>query len=157
MSNIVLVGLPGSGKTSLGKTLSAMLKTEFYDADEAISYVTGKTVKELIKTDGKKAYAEQEKKAVRAFSHLDDAIISVGALAVKDEENVSLLKENGILVFVERDLDKLVSDKFTAKQTEKMAQELLPLYEKHAHFAIDNNRTVFETAKNLLSRLGIGE
>jgi shikimate kinase len=107
MKNIVLVGLMGAGKTTVGKILSEKLKREFIDTDEMIVKSEKKSINEIFAQNGEKYFRELEKNIVLKVSQMVDKIISVGGGALENSENVSNLKHNGILFYLKADVDTL--------------------------------------------------
>ncbi len=131
--NIVLVGMPGSGKTTVGKLLSKTIGTELVDTDALIAEKTGKTPDELIKTLGEPAFRDIEAEAVKEASMLQGKIIATGGGAVLREENHDLLHENGRVYFLDRPLEDIVptSDRPLSSSREALEQrykERYPLY-----------------------------
>lgn len=95
--NIVLVGFMGTGKTSTGRLLAAMLGRQFVDVDSEIEAAAGLTVPAMF--DRSEAFfREQEKRMIAKVSRRANSVISTGGGAVKDPENIARLRENGILV-----------------------------------------------------------
>ena len=107
MKNIVLVGLMGAGKTTVGKILSEKLKREFIDTDEMIVKSEKKSINEIFAQNGEKYFRELEKNIVLKVSQMVDKVISVGGGALENFENVSNLKHNGILFYLKADVDTL--------------------------------------------------
>ncbi len=105
--NIVLIGMPGCGKTATGRYLAEKTGREFVDTDEEILKTVGKTADELIRIHGEKAFRDIESEVIRRVSALQGKIISTGGGAILREENVELLRENGRLYFLDRALDDI--------------------------------------------------
>ncbi len=105
--NVVLVGMPGCGKTSTGKIIAEKLGFEFVDTDEEIHKKTGKFAHEIIEENGEKAFRDVESEVVKTVSKLQGRVISTGGGAILRKENVELLRENGKIFFLDRPLEKL--------------------------------------------------
>lgn len=90
--NFVLIGYRATGKTSAGRAAAGMLGMDFYDIDEIVKANTGKSVKEIVASDGWPAFRAQEKAAVRNLPDSGDNIISLGGGAVLDPDNVQELR-----------------------------------------------------------------
>lgn len=105
--NIVLVGMPGSGKSTVGKILSKDLDKEFVDIDELIIEKTGRTPSEIITKDGEKAFRDIEQEIIAAVSLRQNVIIATGGGAVLRSINTELLRENGRIYFLDRPLESL--------------------------------------------------
>ena len=95
--NIVLVGFMGTGKTSIGKRLSAQLRMRYTDTDDIIERDSGRHISDIFAEDGEPAFRELESEAVRKVSELDNYIISTGGGVVLREANMVALKRNGII------------------------------------------------------------
>ncbi len=131
--NIVLVGMPGSGKTTVGKLISQNLGLELLDTDVLITEKTGKTPDELIKTLGETAFREIESEIIYEVSKLQGKIIATGGGAVISKSNQGLLRENGRVYFLDRPLKDIVptSDRplsSNREALEKRYNERYPIY-----------------------------
>lgn len=134
-SNIVLTGIMGCGKTTLGKMLAKRLNMGFIDIDKFIEDKYGK-IPELFKK-GENYFREIEHSAVLEISDREGFVIATGGGVVIREDNISALKRKGIIFFIDRPLDKILSDIDTSgrpllkdgkdKLTE-IYQERYPLY-----------------------------
>jgi len=109
MKNIVLIGMPGSGKTTLGRLLAEMLNREFIDADPEIEKDAGKTIPELFAVS-EDHFREQETKTARRLAKLQDKVLAMGGGVVLREENIACLKENGLIIFLDRSPEDIVGD-----------------------------------------------
>lgn len=96
--NIILTGFMGVGKTSLGKLLAQKLGRGFIDLDEKIERDSGLTIPEIFEKYGEKYFRELEKAAVKEVSTRKNIIIATGGGTVKDEENLNLLKNSGVII-----------------------------------------------------------
>ncbi len=152
--NIVLVGMPGCGKTTIGKILSNELKMSFVDTDCIITEKTGKTPAELICEKGEKAFREIEADAVKEASKCWGSIIATGGGAVLKEENVSLLKQNGRIYFIDRALEAIIptEDRPLSKNVELLKEryrERYPIYSSCADFRLRATNDAFENAEKI--------
>ena len=109
MKNIVLIGMPGSGKTTLGRCLAEMLNREFIDADPEIEKDAGKTIPELFAVS-EDHFREQETKTARRLAKLRDKVLAMGGGVVLREENIACLKENGQIIFLDRPPGDIAGD-----------------------------------------------
>lgn len=109
MKNIVLIGMPGSGKTTLGRCLAEMLNREFIDADPEIEKDAGKTIPELFAVS-EDHFREQETKTARRLAKLRDKVLAMGGGVVLRDENIACLKENGLIIFLDRSPEDIVGD-----------------------------------------------
>lgn len=105
--NIILIGMPGCGKTTIGKALSVFLNRKFLDTDNLIEVNTVKTVPDIIKTEGEAAFRKIETEILKEVSKQSGKIIATGGGIVTVSENIDLLKQNSIVFFLDRPLDEL--------------------------------------------------
>ncbi len=105
--NIVLIGMPGCGKTTIGKALSEITGKTFIDTDEVITEKYG-NISEIIKGKGEPYFREIEAEQVKKVSMLSGCVIATGGGAVLKKENVDSLKQNGIIFFLNRPLCDIV-------------------------------------------------
>lgn len=105
--NLVLIGMPGCGKTTIGKTLAEQLHLDYVDTDDACVLEDGRSVVDIITQEGEPYFRRLESSVVRTCAARQHCVIATGGGAVLDPENVSLLRENGRLYFIDRPLDLL--------------------------------------------------
>lgn len=98
--NIVLVGLMGAGKTTIGKLLSNITKKEFTDSDEIIEKEAGKTINEIFAEHGEKHFRDLEKNTIKKLSEKSNLIISTGGGSIENIENIENLKTNSVLFYL---------------------------------------------------------
>ncbi|MBQ9544750.1 MAG: hypothetical protein IJV00_06465 [Clostridia bacterium] len=106
--NIVLSGMPGSGKSTVGRILAERLGKEFLDTDELITKKTGRTPARIITEDGEKFFREIEAKTVAEAANSSGKVIATGGGAILNEESVKALKRNGRIFFLDRALKDLI-------------------------------------------------
>lgn len=154
-SNIVLIGMPTCGKTTLGKLLAEKLDREHYDIDDIIIKDRKKMITDIFSNEGEKAFREYEKKAVKEVYKKEGVIISCGGGTILDQENVNLLKQNGILIFLDRDLDKLAYDETrpitsSKEKLEKIYKERYDIYTSVKDITIKNNDTKKQAVERII-------
>lgn len=155
--NLVLTGMPSSGKTSVGKAYAARCGKRFVDTDEIICSRIESSVSELIKKNGENAFRDLESAVIRELSAESGLVIATGGGAVLREENVRALKRNGLLVFLDRPLDKLVptDDRPLSDNPEKLAalfEKRRPIYLHAADIRLNADGTVEEVCALLSER-----
>ncbi len=134
--NIVLVGMPGCGKTTIGKRLANMLNRPFVDMDDEITKEIGCSISEYFEKHGEQAFRDVETKiAKEIIAPLNGAVIATGGGAILRNENVNALRANGKLYFIDRPLEQLVAtgDRPTANNFEKMKQRYEERYHRYCH------------------------
>ena len=107
MKNIVLVGMMGAGKTTVGEFLSAKLNRELKDIDRVIEQEQKKSIIEIFTDDGEEAFRKLESETIEKFSNMSDLIISTGGGALEKANNLSNLQKNGIIIYLEADIEEL--------------------------------------------------
>ena len=103
MTNIVLIGMTGSGKTTIGKELASRLKLSFIDMDDFIEKQAGKSIPELFE-QGEAVFRSLETDACIKLADATDTVISTGGGAVLKQENQKWLKQAGVIVWIDRPL-----------------------------------------------------
>ena len=159
--NIVLVGMPGCGKSSVGKYLAELMGREFFDCDEEISK-KGKSPAELIEQDGEEYFRQIESDALSELCKKNGCVIATGGGAVTKERNYDIIHQNAIVVFIERELNRLSTNGRPLSQggrdkLQKMYEVRHPLYKKFSHFSVKSQRTWQETTAQILECMGIGK
>lgn len=101
--NIVLIGFMGTGKSSIGIKLAEKLNMKFVDMDREIEKLTGMTVSELFRRHGEIRFRSEERLMARKLSQQKNLVIATGGGVVLKEENIKVLKENGILICLTAD------------------------------------------------------
>lgn len=140
--NVVLIGMPSSGKSAIGKAVAEKLGRKFFDSDSAIEETTGETPESIIKTRGEAAFRKIESDVIAKLSAKSGAVISTGGGAATIPENVENLKRNGVIIYIKRDLGKLSSEGRPISEREGIAalyEKRKPLYEGAADGVADNN------------------
>jgi shikimate kinase len=106
--NLVLVGYRASGKTTVGRRLSASLQKAFVDTDDLIEERQGIPIGEIVKIHGWDYFRAIERKVISEISDHDDLIIAAGGGAVLEAENVKALKRNGFIIWLKADIQILL-------------------------------------------------
>lgn len=107
--NIVLIGMSGCGKTTIGQELSKEIEYDFYDCDEYIQNISNKTISQLFE-EGEDVFRNWEAKACIDLSKKQKCIISTGGGVIKKPENIKFLKETGIIFFINRPVNHIKKD-----------------------------------------------
>lgn len=145
--NIVLIGMPGCGKTTIGKLLADRLNMQFCDIDQYIEQKEGKSISDIFKK-GEAFFRCIENKAVKEVSKNSSFVISTGGGVIKSAENMKLLKKNGVILFINRSVEDIISDVDTSARPllkdgkEKLYtlyKERYPLYKQYCDCEIKND------------------
>ena len=148
MENIVLVGMPGCGKSTVGKALADRLGKTVVDADAEIVKLAGKPIPEIFADDGEAVFRDWESKALESLGKGSGQIIATGGGCVTKDRNYPLLHQNGTIFWLQRDLAKLPTDGRPLSQANKlteMYETRQPLYAAFADTVIDNNGALEDT------------
>ena len=121
--NIVLVGMPASGKTTVGKILQKKLDKKLFDTDELITKRIGMSIKDFFDLHGEEAFRYVESQVIKELANKHSIIIATGGGAILREENISALKYNGRIFFIDRPIDKLMPTKSRPLASNKEAIE----------------------------------
>lgn len=149
MENVVLIGMPGSGKSTVGELLAQFLGKRFVDADAEIVSTTQKTIPEIFSEGGEPAFREIETQVLDNLGKQSGLVIATGGGCVTQSRNYPLLHQNGTIICLERDLSLLPTEGRPLSQAgklEEMYRIRKPLYERFADFTIGNNGSPQETA-----------
>ena len=150
MTNIVLIGMPGCGKTTVGQALSRLTGREAIDLDACIVKKAGCSIPEIFAREGEAAFRTLEREVTAEIGNLSGKIILTGGGVVKDPRNYGPLHQNGRIYHLMRDLDALPTDGRPLSQTTALSalwEERAPLYASFRDEVIDNNGSVEETAE----------
>ena len=140
--SIVLIGMPASGKSTVGRLLRKKLGREFIDTDDLIVEAEGKSIPEIFSLYGEKYFRDAETRAVKKASEHCGAVIATGGGAILREENLDALRENGRLYFIDRPLKDLIptSNRPLSSDVEsikKRYSERYEIYKRCADVIID--------------------
>ena len=143
MGGVILVGMMGSGKTTVGRELAARLEVPFKDTDKMLAYILGRPEHELFRYLGEEAYRQHETRLLRDLE-LDDAVLSTGGGIVTCEENWVELRRLGTTVFLDVDGDVLKNRLRTAKKRRPLLE--VPDWEDALSRLLHERREQYEKA-----------
>ena len=149
--NVILIGMPGSGKTEIGKALAKKLNREFADTDAWVEKTAGKPIVNIFNEDSEEAFRKLENQALEELCKQNGLVIATGGGVIKREENRNILRQNGSIIFLNRNINELeVSGRPLSESegVEKLAEERLPIYSAWADFTI-KVRGVEDTAESI--------
>ena len=161
--NIYLIGLMGSGKTTLGKILSKKLDKHFYDSDQVIEEKLGVNVPMIFEYEGEAGFREREKDILKELVSKQNIVLATGGGIILSESNRNLLAKNGIVIYLQSNQKDLVLRMKNDKTRpllkngnveliiKKLCQEREPLYEEIADFKITTkNKRIYEVVNEII-------
>lgn len=157
MENIVLIGMPGCGKSTVGKLLAEKLNRPFIDADARIAEQAGMPIPEIFARESETGFRQRETKILSELGMGAGAVIATGGGCVTQSDNYPLLHQNSRIYWLKRAVVTLPTEGRPLSQTQDLGQMYArrePMYQHFADAAVDNNRTPEETVKQILSMEG---
>jgi len=151
-ANIVLIGMPGSGKTTVGQALAALTGREAIDVDQRIAERAGKSIPEIFAQEGEEAFRALERQETAEAGKLSGKIILTGGGVVKDVRNYASLHQNGRIYHLLRELALLPTEGRPVSQSTALADlwtQRKPMYEAFRDVLIENSGSVEETAQKI--------
>lgn len=152
MGNLILVGMPGCGKSTVGQLLAQKLERPFWDTDRELEKILGKPIGEYIIKNGEKDFREKETAVLEQLGKRSGLVIATGGGCVTRPENYPLLHQNGTIVFLERELSKLPKSGRPLSQRGSLSNLYtirLPMYRFFADLTVDNDATLEIAAKRV--------
>ena len=137
--NIVLIGMPGSGKTTVGKRVAELTGRDFIDLDDEVYFKAGQTPEEMILVQGEETFRKTETQVLREISKGHGQVIATGGGVVTREENRQLLQQNSVIVYLERDIEDLETCGRPLSQyrgVEELFKEREALYQDWSNFTV---------------------
>ena len=156
MKNVILIGMPGTGKSVVGRALAERLGYTFIDADDVIVETAGKTLPEILRTDGLDTFLEIEARVGETMEY-ENTVIATGGCMVLYEKAMEHLKENGVVVWLETPLSQ-INDRMPDDLTDRgiaapqgmtirqIYEQREPLYAKYADLIVASKDGEHDTA-----------
>lgn len=160
-NNIILIGMPGSGKSTIGRVLADKLKMIFIDSDLYIEEKKGCSINELF-AFGEESFRDIETITQKELLQRQGIVLATGGGVIKKSENVNLLRKSGLVVFINRDVENIIKDidiscrpliKKDIRKLYTLYEERYDLYKKCCHIAINNNSSIEECIINIISQI----
>lgn len=158
--NIVLIGMPGAGKTTIGRMLYERLDLKFVDVDDFIVEESGKTIPELFDVS-ESHFRNVESEAVKKLSRDNASIIATGGGVIKNKKNIEELKKKGIIVFIDRPLGNIAGDveiskrpllKDGVQKLYDLYDERYELYKKYCDFHVINDQGIDSVVEKIIEK-----
>lgn len=156
MENIILIGMPGCGKSTVGKLLSQMTGRKCIDSDEMIVQLAGKTIPEIFFQDGETHFRHLESQVLETLGKQSGLIICTGGGCVTQRRNYPMLHQNGTIFWLQRDLSLLSTDGRPLSQKGDLMQmfrQREPMYAQFSDHSIDNNGSISQAASMILKKM----
>ena len=160
MKNIVLIGMPACGKSTIGYWLSKKINYPFVDVDRYLEEKENRIISDIFSNEGEKYFRELETKYLKELSEKEGIIISTGGGAVKNKENIDILKENGIIVFINRTIDDISRENHRNRpllqnpdNIRKLYDERIKLYRQYADIIIKNDDSMDVIVDRIITAL----
>ena len=160
MKNIVLIGMPACGKSTIGYWLSKKINYPFLDVDRYLEEKENRIISDIFSNEGEKYFRELETKYLKELSEKEGIIISTGGGAVKNKENIDILKENGIIVFLNRTIDDISRENHRNRpllqnpdNIRKLYDERIKLYRQYADIIIKNDDSMDVIVDRIITAL----
>ena len=157
--NIVLIGMPGCGKTVIGQALAEELGREFADTDQFIEVLTGSSIPDFIREHGEESFRIYESSLAFELGQQSGIVVSTGGGIVKEPANFESLKRNSIVVYINRPMDMLATEgrplSSSKEAVAKLYMERFALYNQFADFKIDNIGSIEDAVKAIREAAGL--
>jgi shikimate kinase len=159
--NIVLIGMPGSGKSTVGAMAAHQTGRSFFETDALIEAQEGTTIARIFEEKGEGYFRDAESAAVRVLAKEENAVISTGGGVIVRRENMAALSSAGVLFFLDRDPADIAGENHGARpllagdknRVLELYEERIALYRKYAKYIIKAGKTPWHTLENLLSAI----
>lgn len=156
LTNIILIGMPGCGKTTVGRLLAQRLGRPFFDADEELIRRVGCPIEDFFARFGEPAFRQEETEVLKELGKRSGCVIATGGGCVTRAENRDFLRQNGTLVWLKRPLSLLCADGRPISKlegVETLYRKRRALYEQFSQFAVENCGTLEDTVRQILEVL----
>ena len=156
--NIVLIGMPSCGKSTIGQEISRILNKEYIDTDLLIEKKLGMSISDFLNKDNEEEFRKIETSIINGISKKNNLVISTGGGIIKKEENVFYLKANGTIIFIDRPLELLEATSSRPLSSNKKDLENLynvryPLYKKYADIIVKNDIQLNDVIEKILKEI----
>jgi len=150
--NIALIGMPGCGKSTVGRFLAQKMGRPFADIDRYIEAAAGKKIPQIFADDGEETFRQLETCVLAGEAKKSGIVIATGGGVVTRPENLDLLKQNSLIIYLKRELTDLITEGRPLSQNigiQALAEKRLPLYEAWSDFAVQVEAKPEQTAARI--------
>ncbi|MBO7289158.1 MAG: shikimate kinase [Clostridia bacterium] len=159
MNNIYLIGMPGCGKSSIGKIVSEKLNLKHIDADEYLENKYSQTIPQIFAINGEEDFRQKESVVIKELSNMQSVLISTGGGVVVKENNKSIMKKSGIIVFIHTTPENILKNSNLSGRPLLKDKNLIydiykariNLYKDFADIIIDNNSSIEYAANQIIN------
>lgn len=155
--NIVFIGMPSCGKSTLAKLLAQHFQIEWIDSDIEVEKISHTSIAQIFKEKGEAYFRNLENETILRLATMQNTIIATGGGVILNDSNMKALKENGFVVFIDRDVSLLSSSdpsRPLSKDLEELYTYRYPLYKKYADAIVENNGKIEEVMPTLIQIIG---
>jgi len=155
--NIVLIGMPGCGKSSVGRELAARLHMMLVDTDQMVEQADGRTIPEIFAQDGEGGFRDKETAAAKQAASMTGVVIATGGGMVLRQENMAALAGTGIVFFRDRALADILGEDLSGRpllsadkqRIYDLYEQRIHLYRSYAHHTVSDTNTAAEAAQRI--------
>ncbi|MCI8336299.1 MAG: shikimate dehydrogenase [Peptococcaceae bacterium] len=156
INNLVLIGMPGCGKSTIGRQLAQKTGKQFIDTDSLLVEKAGRSIPDIFAVFGEDYFRQLEQEVIAEIGKEHGLVIATGGGIIKNEANIDALKQNGQIIFLDRKLTKLEVGQgrplsANAEAVKSLYLERYPLYKKCCDIKVENNDTVEEAVIKILA------
>ena len=160
MKNIVLIGMPGSGKTTVGQRLAEMLNMKFVDTDAMVEQEQGMPIPQIFKQLGEPAFRDMESRAAQTAAAMEGVIIATGGGMVLRQENMQALSATGVVFFRDRPVEDIAGQDMSGRplvgadtdRLYRLYDQRIHLYRAYANHVISDTQTPEQAAEQIAQR-----
>lgn len=161
-NNIVLIGMPGSGKSTVGQILARQAGFTFVDLDEVIEAKAQKPIPQIFAEDGETAFRNFEQRCAEEVSKRCGLVIATGGGVILRAANMIALSQNGIIVFIDRPVSDILGENLSGRplladdvtRIHKLYHERIELYRLYGQITVENSGTPEQAAAKILDEVG---